>query len=77
MKLKLLHITIAFLVAHFATAQVLYTENFNNLSVGNVGTDITGTIPGQGGWYTKSYNSSSGATSNFFLIENEINKGKL
>jgi len=77
MKKYLLYLTVAFLTTHFAAAQVLYTEDFDNLTVGNVSTDITGTIPGQGGWYTKSYNSSSGATSNFFLIENEINKGKV
>src|SRR5690554_367703 len=52
MKKYLLYLTAAFLTAHFADAQVLYTEDFNNLSVGNVGTDITGQTPGQGGWYT-------------------------
>ena len=52
MKKYLLYLTTAFLTTHFATAQVLYTENFNNLSVGNIGTDITGQAPGQGGWYT-------------------------
>src|SRR5690554_5817317 len=52
MKKYLLYLTATFLTAHFADAQVLYTEDFNNLSVGNVGTDITGQTPGQGGWYT-------------------------
>ena len=33
-------------------AQLLYTENFNSYPIGNLGTDVTGTIPGQGGWYT-------------------------
>ena len=33
-------------------AQILYTENFNSYPIGNLGTDVTGTIPGQGGWYT-------------------------
>ena len=29
-------------------------ENFDNHSVGNLGTDVTGKIPGQWGWYTAS-----------------------
>src|SRR5690606_5899795 len=62
MKKYLLYLTATFLTAHFADAQVLYTENFNNLSVGNVGTDITGTIPGQAGWYTSGRVGSSGTT---------------
>jgi hypothetical protein len=33
-------------------AQVLYTDNFNNHTIGNLGTDTSGTIPGQGGWLT-------------------------
>ena len=33
-------------------AQVLYTENFNNHTIGNLGTDTSGTMPGQGGWFT-------------------------
>ncbi len=39
--------------AQLTTAQILYSENFNNFSLGNVGTDYSGTTPGQGGWYTK------------------------
>src|SRR5690606_41532060 len=68
MKKYLLYLTATFLTAHFADAQVLYTENFNNLSVGNVGTDITGTIPGQGGWYTKAISSGNGDLSDFQII---------
>lgn len=32
---------------------MLYTENFDNLSIGNLGTDPNDVIPGQGGWFTK------------------------
>ena len=35
-------------------SQAVYTENFDNHSVGNLGTDVTGTVPGQWGWFTKS-----------------------
>src|SRR5690606_24183963 len=34
-------------------AQVLFSENFDNLAVGEVSNDPTGTIPGKGGWYVK------------------------
>src|SRR5690606_15953545 len=39
---------------NLTSGQTLYTENFNSYPVGNVGTDITGTVSGNGGWYTKS-----------------------
>ena len=36
-------------------AQVLFSENFNSLAVGEVSADPTGVTPGKGGWYvTKS-----------------------
>ena len=44
-------ITIIF--CNTVTSQVLYTENFNNLTVGTVSNDATGTTPGQGGWFTQ------------------------
>ncbi len=51
MKLKLLYTTTAILIANFVTAQVLYSENFDNLTVGDLSTDLSGNTPGQGGWY--------------------------
>src|SRR5690554_5765931 len=62
MKKYLLYLTATFLTAHLAAAQVLYTEDFDNLTVGNVGTDITGQTPGQAGWYTLGGGGSSGTT---------------
>lgn len=38
---------------NIAAAQLLYTEHFDNLTIGNVGTDITGTVTGKGNWYTE------------------------
>lgn len=55
-------------------AQVLYTENFDNYNIGNLGTDPTGVTPGQGGWYTYSkYTKVNG----FFTISSETGKGKV
>lgn len=44
----------AFLLALVQTfnAQILQSDNFNSYTIGNVGTDITATTPGQGGFYT-------------------------
>ncbi|EJL70495.1 T9SS type A sorting domain-containing protein [Chryseobacterium populi] len=44
----------AFLLVLFNTinAQTLQNDNFNSYTIGNVGTDITATTPGQGGFYT-------------------------
>src|SRR5690606_5501171 len=53
MKLKLLYTATAVLVAHLTTAQVLYTEDFDNLTIGDLSTDPTGATPGQGGWHTR------------------------
>ena len=40
----------------------LYFEDFEKFSLGNVGTDITGDIPGQGGFLTKITTSIVGST---------------
>ncbi|RZJ31665.1 MAG: T9SS type A sorting domain-containing protein [Flavobacterium sp.] len=59
-----------------ASAQVLQTENFNGLTLGDVGTDITGTTPGQDGWLTFSTNGAAPTTStdagnaNFQVVAN-------
>ncbi|HUH25544.1 MAG TPA: T9SS type A sorting domain-containing protein [Flavobacterium sp.] len=53
MKLKVLYIATALFLTNIATAQVLYTENFNNLAVGEVSTDPTGVTPGKGGWFVE------------------------
>lgn len=53
MKTKIYFIIASLLTLQLSTAQVLFTENFNNLAVGEVSTDPTGTTPGKGGWYVK------------------------
>lgn len=41
------------------TAQILETDNYNTYTIGNIGTDITGTTAGQGGMYTTGTNGSN------------------
>lgn len=56
MKTKILLIsTLLFAAIQLTSAQVLYSENFDNLVVGNVGIDDTGNTSGKGGWYTQSF----------------------
>jgi len=43
-------------------AQVLDSENFNSLTIGNVGTDFTGATAGQGMWKTVSSNGAAATT---------------
>lgn len=40
-------------------AQVLYDDDFENYTLGNLGTDPDGIIPGQGGWFTIGINAKS------------------
>ncbi|WCM41005.1 T9SS type A sorting domain-containing protein [Flavobacterium sp. CBA20B-1] len=48
---KILLIITTLLGVHNLTAQVLYTENFNNYALGELSADPTGVTPGKGGWY--------------------------
>lgn len=65
-----------FLFLNSLTAQVLYTENFDNYNLGNLGTDPKGVILGQGGWLTTT-GSNAAPNNNYFTITNEQNKGKV
>ncbi len=79
MKKQVLFVATLLFATQLTTAQVLYSENFDNLTLGNVGTDFTGATPGQGGWYTYSRadNVPSDAGNNYFKIVSEPNKGKV
>lgn len=59
MKKSLLYLFL--LLCSSGIAQILQSENFNALTVGNVGTDITGVTVGQGGWST--YNATGSTNS--------------
>lgn len=60
--MKKLLLLLALGSASLAGAQVLQSENFNNLLNGDVGTDITGVTPGQDGWLTFSSNGAAPTT---------------
>ncbi|MGB3591262.1 MAG: T9SS type A sorting domain-containing protein [Nonlabens sp.] len=50
------------IVAGTTCAQVLQSEDFNSLTIGNVGTDIDFSTAGQGGFFTLADNVDAGAT---------------
>ncbi len=79
MKKQVLFVATLLFATQLTTAQVLYSENFDNLTLGNVGTDFTGATPGQGGWHTLSQALSvpADADSKYFRIILEPNKGKV
>lgn len=59
-----------------AYSQVLYNETFNTYNLGNLGTDPTGAVPGQGGWYTEGFTKTS-RNNYLFTISSEANKGRV
>src|SRR5690606_37394551 len=79
MKKTVLFLATLLLTGYFGTAQVLYSENFDNLTLGDVGADFTGTTPGQGGWYTLSDSSETPCenSNSYFKIVSEPGRGKV
>ena len=69
---KQLLISIVILFAVIKTqAQVLYNETFDTYTLGNLGTDPTGVVPGQGGWLT-----TKATNANYSIIA-EPNRGNV
>ncbi len=63
-----------------ATSQTLESEDFNSLTIGNVGTNIALETAGQAGFFTNSTNgtteattSTNAANSNFQIVANAVN----
>ena len=74
MKIRIFYTIAVFLLTQLGRAQVLFTENFDNLTVGNLGTDPDGYVPGQGGWLTKCWYTKGNS---FFNVVNESTRGKV
>ena len=68
--MKKILLTLAFASSTIAFAQTLQSENFNGLTIGNVGTDFVGTAAGQGGFLTSSSNGTAPTTSNNAAVTN-------
>lgn len=70
MKKTLLILLVVTLSTISLNAQVLTSENFTTLLVGNVGTDLTGATAGQGGWSTYVATGSTNSANSNFAIAN-------
>ncbi len=62
-----------FIISTFAmNAQVLLNENFSTLTVGNVGTDLSGVTSGQGEWLTRINVPSTGSNASFQIVDSGL-----
>lgn len=61
--MKKILLSVALLATTFAFSQSLDSQNFNSLTVGNLGTDITAATVGQGSFFTESVNGAIPTTS--------------
>src|SRR5690606_34901412 len=74
---KYYHYIVLLLFLQTTTAQTLFTDNFDSYTIGNLGTDMSGTIPGQGGWMTKREGTNPLTTSNSIQVVAETGRGKV
>lgn len=80
MKKNILLIAISFLSFNSLKAQIIYNEDFETFTIGNVSTSSDGQTPGQNGWFVVSsltQQNSAMSFENLFQIENEPVKGKV
>lgn len=80
MKKNSLLVAISFIFFNSVTAQIIYNEDFETFTIGNVSTSSDGQTPGQGGWFVVSsltQQNSAMSYENLFQIENESVKGKV
>ncbi|WKW46822.1 T9SS type A sorting domain-containing protein [Myroides sp. JBRI-B21084] len=61
------------LIIHLASAQVLFTEDFNSYPTEHLNTDYTGATAGQGGWVVERYTGSTATA----MVTPESGKGNV
>jgi hypothetical protein len=71
---KLLYFCIVLGTFNLVNGQVLLNDNYNTLTIGNVGTDVAGTAAGQGGYYTF---ATGGANTNFQIVADTPAQGNV
>jgi len=67
---------VALFLFNSVNAQVLWSENFESYTLGNVGTDPTATVPGKGNWYSGMAYPFNDVVNENFRIEHESGRGK-
>lgn len=76
MKIKIL-LSITLFVAQITSAQILYSENFENYALGNFTADYTGTVPANGGWYTKTIGTGPHTLNDYKIISDPVKNNVL
>lgn len=76
MKTNIFFILTVLFATQLTSAQLLLDDNFDNYTLGNLGTDPTGVVLGQGNWLTD-FPSSITFQNSAFTITNETSKGKV
>ncbi len=67
---KLLYLCTALSAFSFTNAQEFIFDNYNALTIGNIGTELTGVTAGQGGYYT--FNSPAGGANSDYQIVADV-----
>jgi len=70
--MKKILLSLSLVVSLGASAQVLDSNDFSSLNIGNIGTDQTGTTAGQGGFYT-----INGLASDFQIVADDAAHGNV
>lgn len=74
---KYVFFILSLLFLNITYSQVLYDDNFDNYILGDLGTDYTGVIPGQGGWLTDLQHYSGTKHNSYSTITTETGRGKV
>ncbi|WP_396199378.1 T9SS type A sorting domain-containing protein [Flavobacterium sp.] len=75
MKKSLLYLCTALGAFSFANAQEFFYDNYNTLTVGNIGTNLAGTVLGQGGYYT--YGGTGATNATFQVVSDTPTQGNV
>jgi len=70
--MKKILLSLSLVASLCASAQVLDSEDFSNFQIGNIGTDVTGNIAGQGGFYT-----ANGAVTDYQIVADDATHGNV
>lgn len=70
--MKKLLLSTIFTVSLSLNAQTLLFEDSSFFSIGDIGTDLTGNTPGQGGWLPQIPQPSTGSNSSFQVVDYDL-----
>jgi hypothetical protein len=75
---KILFALCTIAITNSFSAQIVWNETFNTLTLGNLGTDTNYGAAGQNGWYTSAPNTAPNySNSNFTIITSDASHGQV